>query len=89
MFGGVFPRDAFVAAPGYTYFSCDYSQNEVRILAHLCGDPNLLKMFAEGQGGLDVYKGISMMISGKASPELVTAEVRRKYTMTHKGFARR
>lgn len=80
-----------MAAPGHTFFSCDYSQNEVRILAHLCGDPNLVKMFTEGGGGLDVYKGISMMITGKASPELVTAEVRKEVrcaTSTHH-FARR
>ncbi|HEX6240985.1 MAG TPA: DNA polymerase I, partial [Polyangiales bacterium] len=40
-------RDAFVASPGYSIFSADYSQIELRVLAHLSGDPILSRAFAE------------------------------------------
>ncbi len=38
-------RQAFIAAPGYTLMAADYSQIELRIMAHLSGDENLLKAF--------------------------------------------
>jgi DNA polymerase-1 len=41
-------RQAFVPASGNTMVSADYSQIELRIMAHLSGDPGLLKAFAEG-----------------------------------------
>jgi len=41
-------RRAFVAAPGYKLASFDYSQIELRVLAHMCGDENLIKAFSEG-----------------------------------------
>jgi DNA polymerase-1 len=40
-------RDAFVAEPGMLIFSADYSQIELRVLAHLSGDPVLSRAFAE------------------------------------------
>lgn len=46
-------RAAFVAPEGYVYMCADYSQIEVRIMAELSRDENLLKAFREG---LDVYK---------------------------------
>lgn len=39
-------RRAFVAAPGYQLASFDYSQIELRVLAHMCGDENLVEAFA-------------------------------------------
>jgi DNA polymerase-1 len=40
-------RRAFVAAEGFRLASFDYSQIELRVLAHMCGDENLLRAFAE------------------------------------------
>ena len=45
-------RQAFVAAPGYKMVAADYSQIELRIMAHLSGDKGLLDAFAKG---LDVH----------------------------------
>ncbi len=41
-------RQAFIAAPGYRILAADYSQIELRIMAHLSGDEGLLRAFAEG-----------------------------------------
>jgi DNA polymerase I len=46
-------RQAFIAPPGYKIIAADYSQIELRIMAHLSGDAGLLKAFSEG---LDVHK---------------------------------
>ncbi len=40
-------RQAFVAPPGWTILACDYSQIELRIMAHLSGDPGLVKAFRD------------------------------------------
>ncbi len=42
-------RRAFVAEPGYTFVAADYSQIELRVLAHMTHDPNLIQAFQEGQ----------------------------------------
>ena len=42
-------RQAFIAKPGYKIMAADYSQIELRIMAHLSEDANLLKAFAEGK----------------------------------------
>ena len=42
-------REAFVAPPGHVLLSADYSQVELRILAHLSGDEALLEAFSEGE----------------------------------------
>ncbi|MBN1286073.1 MAG: DNA polymerase I [Anaerolineae bacterium] len=42
-------RRAFIAPEGCVLLACDYSQVELRVLAHACQDPGLLKAFREGQ----------------------------------------
>ncbi len=42
-------RQAFITRPGYTMVAADYSQIELRIMAHLSGDEGLLKAFSEGR----------------------------------------
>lgn len=46
-------RQAFIAPTGYTMVAADYSQIELRIMAHLSGDKGLLEAFANGQ---DIHK---------------------------------
>lgn len=41
-------KKQFIAPPGMLFFSCDYSQAELRIMAHLSGDETLLEAFAKG-----------------------------------------
>ncbi|WP_119154906.1 DNA polymerase I [Caldimonas tepidiphila] len=66
-------REAFVAPPGHAIVSADYSQIELRIMAHISGDANLLRAFSEG---LDVHRATAGEIFG-VGPEEVTSEQRR------------
>lgn len=52
-------RQAFIAAKGCKIIAADYSQIELRIMAHLAQDPNLLNAFAEG---LDIHKATAAEI---------------------------
>ena len=61
---GVVPRDAFVTEKGMALFACDYSQKEVRILAHMSGDKNLISLF-RGDPKCDIYKQMSSIIRKK------------------------
>ncbi|MCL2374807.1 MAG: DNA polymerase I, partial [Treponema sp.] len=54
-------REAFVARPGWTLISADYSQIELVILAHLSADKNLRESFAEGK---DVHARTAALIFG-------------------------
>jgi len=67
-------RRAFVAPPGHVLVSSDYSQIELRILAHLSGDPLLLDAF---KAGADVHLRTAMAVFG-VSMEAVTPEMRRR-----------
>jgi DNA polymerase-1 len=66
-------REAFIAPPGWSIVSADYSQIELRIMAHLSEDAALLRAFNEGQ---DVHRATAAEVFG-ASPEEVTNEQRR------------
>jgi DNA polymerase-1 len=54
-------REAFVAPPGHVIMSADYSQIELRIMAHLSDDPALLRAFAEG---VDVHRATAAEVFG-------------------------
>ncbi|HKW83659.1 MAG TPA: DNA polymerase, partial [Burkholderiaceae bacterium] len=66
-------REAFVAPPGHAILSADYSQIELRIMAHISGDPGLMKAFAEG---MDVHRATASEVFG-IEPGAVSAEQRR------------
>ena len=66
-------REAFVAPAGSFIASADYSQIELRIMAHLSGDEALLKAFHQG---LDVHKATAAEVFG-LTPDQVSSEQRR------------
>jgi len=66
-------REAFVAPPGAKIVSADYSQIELRIMAHISGDANLRRAFAEG---MDVHRATAAEVFGVA-PADVSSEQRR------------
>ncbi len=66
-------REAFIAPPGSKIVSADYSQIELRIMAHLSGDAGLLKAFAEG---MDVHRATAAEIFSTNAAD-VTNEQRR------------
>ena len=66
-------REAFVSPPGHVLVSADYSQIELRIMAHLSGDASLLHAFAEGA---DIHRATAADIFGVAIGD-VTTEQRR------------
>ncbi|MCP5143356.1 MAG: DNA polymerase I [Gammaproteobacteria bacterium] len=66
-------RKAFVAPAGCKLLSADYSQIELRIMAHLSGDAGLLEAFASGR---DVHRATAAEVFGAAEDD-VTADQRR------------
>lgn len=66
-------REAFIAPPGSHIVSADYSQIELRIMAHLSGDASLLEAFAEG---MDVHRATAAEVFGVPASD-VTSEQRR------------
>ena len=66
-------RQAFVAPPGRLLMACDYSQIELRIMAHLSGDEALLRAFRDG---LDVHRATAAEVFGVAVDQ-VSSEQRR------------
>jgi DNA polymerase-1 len=66
-------RQAFVAKPGHVLVSADYSQIELRILAHFSGDPAFLEAFRSGD---DVHQRTAAEVFG-VPPASVSAEQRR------------
>jgi DNA polymerase I len=66
-------RQAFIAAPGCKIVAADYSQIELRIMAHLSGDASLLAAFAEDR---DIHQATAAEVFG-APLDRVTADQRR------------
>ncbi|MFT3929065.1 MAG: DNA polymerase I [Spongiibacteraceae bacterium] len=66
-------RQAFIAAPGYKIVAADYSQIELRIMAHLSADGGLLNAFAHGE---DVHRATAAEVFG-VTRDAVTSDQRR------------
>jgi DNA polymerase I len=64
-------RSAFVAEPGFRLLSADYSQVELRILAHVSGEPKLREAFAAGE---DIHSATAAEVLGKERSELTKDE---------------
>jgi DNA polymerase-1 len=67
-------RAAFIAESGYSLLSADYSQIELRLLAHFSDDPLLVKAFREGD---DIHRLTASQVFG-VPPMLIDAEHRRR-----------
>jgi DNA polymerase-1 len=67
-------RQAFLAPPGWEIVSADYSQIELRVLAHLSGDEALLEAFAAGE---DIHSRTASDVFG-VFPEMVNPDMRRQ-----------
>jgi len=76
-------RRAFIAAPGHVLMSADYSQVELRILAHICGDPGLRQAFARGE---DIHATTAAAIFGVPLNQ-VTSDQRRVAKAVNFGLA--
>ena len=70
-------REAFVAPTGHAILSADYSQIELRIMAHLSEDKGLLDAFARGE---DIHRATAAEIFGRDPKELTSEE--RRYAKT-------
>src|SRR5690606_27773383 len=66
-------RKAFVAPEGRRIVACDYSQIELRIMAHLSEDPALLGAFASGA---DIHKATAAEVFGKSIDQVAPDERR-------------
>jgi len=75
-------RQAFVAAPGQVFLGADYSQMELRLLAHFSEDPLLLKAFREG---IDIHRQTAAEV-WDIHPELVSPEMRRQAKVVNFGI---
>lgn len=66
-------RACFVAKPGHVLMSCDYSQIELRVLAHYCKEGPLVESYRNNE---DIHRRTASEVFG-VSPMLVTGEMRR------------
>ena len=76
-------RRAFVAPPGHVLLSADYSQIELRVLAHLSGDETFCQAFAQGH---DFHATIAAKVFGVSSKD-VTSEMRNQVKQFSYGIA--
>jgi len=67
-------RKGFIAAPGYKLVSIDYSQIELRVVAHLSGDATMINVFKNHE---DIHTATAMRVYGVKRPEDVTKDMRR------------
>lgn len=75
-------RNAFIAPPGYSLVSFDYSQIELRVAALLSQDSYFLNVFNEGK---DIHQAVAMKVF-KVSENDVTAEMRRRAKVINFGI---
>ncbi|KAG1664323.1 hypothetical protein FOA52_011637 [Chlamydomonas sp. UWO 241] len=75
-------RSAFTASPGWMLMAADYSQIELRIMAHATQEPGLVRAFREG---VDVHASTARRLFGKADGEEVTEVERRLGKATNFG----
>ena len=75
-------REAFIAPEGWRVLAADYSQIELRIMAHMSGDPGLTNAFRHDQ---DVHRATAAEVFGVA-PDTVTADQRRVAKMINFGL---
>lgn len=75
-------RKCFIPEPGCLFFSADYSQIELRIMAHLSGDDNMIESFREG---LDIHRATASKI-WKEPMESVTDAQRKKAKQANFGI---
>ncbi len=75
-------RRAFIAPKGSLILSADYSQIELRLLAHITGDENLIKAFREGK---DIHSSTASAIFGKP-PDMIDPVERRKAKVVNFGI---
>ncbi len=75
-------RQAFLADPGQVFLSADYSQMELRLLAHFSEDPVLLQAFQEGR---DIHRQTAAAVFN-IHPELVSADMRRQAKVINFGI---
>jgi DNA polymerase-1 len=75
-------RSAFVAEPGYKLISADYSQVELRILAHVSGEPKLREAFARGE---DIHTATAAEVLSK-DPLSLTKDERNIAKMVNFGI---
>jgi DNA polymerase-1 len=64
-------RSAFIAEPGHKLLSADYSQIELRILAHVSGEPKLREAFARGE---DIHTATAAEVLGVEPADLTTGQ---------------
>jgi len=75
-------RQAFIAAPDWLLISADYSQIELRVLAHLSGDETLLEAFSSNE---DIHSRTASDVFG-VFPQMVNADMRRQAKVINFGI---
>jgi DNA polymerase-1 len=74
-------RSAFVPDRGQVLVSADYSQIELRVVAHVSGEPALIEAFRRGE---DIHRSTAATVAG-VDPEAVTADMRRNAKVVNFG----
>jgi len=64
-------RDMFIADKGYTFLAADYSAAELRVLAHVSQEPNLIQAFKSGE---DLHKYTASLVYGKTIDKITKKE---------------
>jgi DNA polymerase-1 len=73
-------RAAFQATRGCVLVSADYSQIEMRVLAHLCADPQMLQLF---RAGGDIYTRLAAKIMNKEVDQIIPEERTKAKVICH------